>query len=499
MTRAMQRELFGSDVGRGSLALVVQRRAIPSGIETAQLEDLEVNHDPSISDAAKLKQHAIARGDRDKEHHNVKITNANYVGGYEHQGAEIEVPTIHVGPKARAAGGLTLMQLETDYNAYTPSLRATLRAMGRLKDLDTAGAKTDPAALLHDPKLAAKFHLDPNRGDDDRIGHFDVWHAQATEEKIAVANMGAGFKQLQAAISGFRAAEGMLRRRQRQAELEDAKGKKERIDQTVETLEKIVDTCFKAVEAAESVESFLESTRDVADLEAIEAKESYKQTRSAQQSLGAAAEKVGEQIKKHHKQVESWLKEGGITLKNVLIFATGNANEYEQLTQQISKLNKQIADLGFDIETNQIREAEERLDGMKLEIGVRIQTAAAKQEQARMGARTFGHSMAGDEGALAMFAAQTYQDLAIFGGDADRQRRTRIDPYLGWLLGFLDRNAYPALGNGWQDDWNVLQAWGQAMVEQREFFTARAPEWKQKAQAWNEFFAQLTGGPLVRG
>jgi hypothetical protein len=239
MTRAMQRELFGSGVGRGSLAPVVQRRAIPSGIETAQLEDLEVNHDPSISDAAKLKQHAIARGDRDREHHNVKITNANYVGGYEHQGAEMAVPTIHVGPKARAAGGLTLMQLETDYNAYTPWLRATLRAMGRLKDLDTGGAKTDPAAFLHDPKLAAKFHLDPNRGDDDRIGHFDVWHEQATDEKIAVANMGAGFKQLEAAISGFRAAEGMLRRRRKQAELEDAKGKKERIDQTVETLEKI--------------------------------------------------------------------------------------------------------------------------------------------------------------------------------------------------------------------------------------------------------------------
>jgi len=492
---AVSAALLDAEPGRREPGL--QRKAIPSGVEEAELEQLDIESDSAMSSSMKAKAHATARGDKDKQHGNVTITNPNYVGGYEQAGADHPVPTIHVGSAARAAGGETLMQLQTDYNAYTPLLRLTLGAMGRLKDLDRTGAKLDPASLKSDPKLAAKFSPTRAGGDEPSLG-FDAWHAAASDEKIAVSSMRAGFQQLRAAISGFRAAEGMLKRRQKQAQLETAKGKKEKIDQTVETLEKIVETSFKVYETAESIESFFEKPRDVRDLEEVEAKENYKETRSAQQSLGSAATVMGEKMKKHHKKVESWLKDGGLTFKNVLIFATGNAKEYEELTKQISQLQNDLAELGFDIETNQIRQADEQLQGMKLEIGVRIQAATGKRDQARKAARTYGHIMAGDEGALAMFAAQAYQDLAIDGGAADRLRETRIDPYLGWLLAFLKNNAYIALGHGWRQDWDDLQAWGQDMVEQRNFFSTHQPMWNEKAGEWNAFFEQLTGGPLVR-
>jgi hypothetical protein len=443
----------------------------------------------------------------------VNIFNANYVGGYETAGALQAVSTLHVGPKARNAGGKTLVRLELDYNDYVPLLHSTLRAMGRLKDLANAGAKLDPAAVAADRKLAAHFgRLDAERGaDSDPRRDFDIWSGHATEEPIAIASMGAGFHQLRAAIKGFRAAEDMLKRRRKQAMLANAESQKREIDEKVETLEKIVDTCFKAAEAAEFVESTIELSAELRELETVEGvggktitmtrQQSQgwgERTRSAQQSLGSAAATLGEQLKLRHKKVESWLKEGGITLKNVLIFATGDAKEYEQLTKDISTLKNGIAQLGFDIETNQIEQAEEQLQGMKLELGVRGRLARAKQGEARAAARTFGEGMAGREGMLAMYAAQAYQDLALFGGEADRLRRARIDPYLDWLYGFVKDSPYVAEGNGWYDDWAILRDWGQQMVEQREFFSARTPEWLQRAAQWNEFFANMTGGPLVR-
>jgi hypothetical protein len=223
-----------------------------------------------------------------------------------------------------------------------------------------------------------------------------------------------------------------------------------------------------------------------------------KRTKSMQQSLGSGAAALGEQLKKRHSQVESWAKSGGITLKNVLLVATGNAKEYEELTQQIGVLKNGIAQLGFDIETSQINQAQEQLDGMKLEVGVRTRGAAAKQGEARAAARTFGQGVGGSEGALAMYAAQAYQDLALFGGEADKLRRTRIDRYLGWLFAFVKDSPYVAEGHGWYEDWITLRDWGQQMVEQRDFFSTRVPEWKQKAMAWNDFFATMTGGGVMK-
>ncbi len=483
--------------GNSAVTAAIQRKAIASGGETAALEDLDLTDQSAISPSIRAKDQAIARSDKDRAHHNVTITNKNYVGGYENAGADHPVPTIHVGTEGRAAGGETLLQLQSDYNAYTPLLRATLKSMGRLKDLDAAGAKLDPAALKADPKVAAKFTSTAASGKLAGVA-LNAWSDQATEEEIAVESMRAGFQQLNAAIHGFRAAETMLKHRQKQAKLENAEAKKEKIDQTVETLEKIVDTCFKAYEMAEGIETFLDTTRDVKDLEAVEAKESYKESHSKQQSLGRAATVVEQQIQKHKGKAKDWLKEGGLTFKNVLIFATNNEQEYEQLTTQIAQLKSDLADLEFKKEDEQIREAEDQLEGMKLEIGVRIKQTRAKRDAARAAAGSFGDIMAGDEGTLAMYAAQAYMDLAINGGAANRQRESRIDPYLGWLYGFLKDNAYVALGHGWKPDWNDLQEWGQEMVEQRDFFSGKQPDWSKKAAEWNAFFEEVTAGPLVK-
>jgi hypothetical protein len=499
---------------RVSVAPALAPAAVGAGVETAGLEDLDLtSHPGGAPDDFRKKQVKTARGDKDATHRNVTIFNANYVGGNERSGALHEVPTIHIGPTARAAGGETLMQLQLDYNDYVPLLHSTLRAMGRLKDLDNAGAKLDPEALRSDPALAAKFKpLEATKQkDNDRIGDFDSWSGHATEESIAVASMGAGFQQLKAAISGFRAAESMLKRRQKEAKLAGAEDKKAAIDQKIDTLVKIVDTCFKAVEIAGNVEAIMSMSSEFNDLQTVEGpggktstmtkqqSEGWEnRTKSVQQSLGSGAAALGEQLKKRHTQVESWAKSGGITLKNVFLVASGDAKEYEELTQQISSLKNGITQLGFDIETRQISEAQEQLDGMKLEVGVRTRGAAAKQGEARASARTFGQGVGGNEGALAMYAAQAYQDLALFGGEADKLRRARIDRYIGWLFAFVKDSPYVAEGHGWYEDWITLRDWGQQMVEQRDFFSGRVPEWKQKSAAWNDFFATMTGGGLMK-
>jgi hypothetical protein len=524
VTGSLETEAAGlaAPVARGipvrvSAAAGLALAAVTAGAETASLQELDL--DPALASMPadmKRKWVGTARTE-ERGRKGVTIFNANFLGGNEMAGVLHEVPTIHIGPAARAEGGETLIQLQLDYNDYVPLLHATLRAMGRLKDLDNAGAKLDPAAVMADPKLAAHFKpLDATHGKDkdrvnDLIGDFDTWSGHATEEQIAVASMGAGFDQLKAAISGFRAAEGMLRRRQKEAKLAGDESKKAAIDEKVETLVKIVETCFKAVEYAESVESLIEMSTEFHELETVEGvggktstmtkqqSEGWgKRTESTQQSLGSAAAKIGEQLKKQHTRVESWMKEGGVTLKNVLIFATHDAKEYDQLTHDISQLKNDIAQLGYNIETDKIREAEKQLEGMKLEIGVRTKTARAKQGEARAAARTFGTGMAGNEGALAMFAAQAYQDLALFGGEADRLRRTRIDRYTGWLYAFVADSPYVAKGHGWYEDWITLRDWGQYLVEQRDFFTPRVPEWQQKAAQWNEFFAEMTGGGLLK-
>ena len=505
--------LRGLDSGRPSID--VQRRVIESGAEKAELEQLDLGSEAGMSESMKRNKHQIVRGEKDKEHHNVTITNAHFVGGYEHAGADHPVPHIRVGDRALAKGGDTLRQLQVDYNAYTPSLKPTLRGMGRLKDLENAGAKLDPAAVEADPALAAKFAMNPGQfaQKDQRAVAFNAWSAEAKREEIAVAKVAAGYQQLRAAITGFRRAEYLLQGRNKQAALEGAEAKKEKIDQTVETLHKIVDVSFKALEGLEQIESFMESGVELKELSAAEEevakhetneqaaesrKDVYKQTRSKQQAAMDAGKWSKDKVAWMRKHAGDWAKEGGLTLDNVLIFATGNAAEYQQLTTQINNLKADLVELKFNEETLEIKEASERLDGMKLEVGIRIREAKADRESARAAAGTFGHVMGGDEGTLAMFAAQAYEDLATFGGAADRQRRTTLDSRLGWLLAFLQNNKDIARGHDWADDWLTLGEWGQNLVEQRDFFSERTPEWISRARAWNEFLARMTGGGLTR-
>src|SRR5262249_61630250 len=108
----------------------------------------------------------------------------------------------------------------------------------------SGGPRRDLGAIGEGGSLSRQFKpLNAERAaDNEKIGDFDTWSGHATEERIAVASMGAGFHQLKAAISGFRAAEGMLKRRKKQGQLAEAEAKKAAIDQQNEALEKIIDT-----------------------------------------------------------------------------------------------------------------------------------------------------------------------------------------------------------------------------------------------------------------
>jgi len=55
---------------------------IESGAEKAELEQLDLGSETGMPESMKRNKHQIARGERDREHHNVTITNAHFVGGY---------------------------------------------------------------------------------------------------------------------------------------------------------------------------------------------------------------------------------------------------------------------------------------------------------------------------------------------------------------------------------------------------------------------------------
>jgi hypothetical protein len=429
------------------------QRNVATGTEQSQLEELEIVSDSGMTAAQKKKSQASARRDQMYPgNRKVTIVNPNYVGSYEHAGADHPVPTIQVGSEARVRGGGRLGKLQTEYDTYTPSLRATLKAMGRLKDLDNAGAKIDPAALKSDPKLAARFG--GRAGDHSK--EFHTWSALATDQGDTVKDMQVGFEHLKAALFGFRAAQNLLEQRQKRGQLEEAKSKKKEIDETMETLVSIIETCRKAYDWSEALEG----------------------AALANEAVDASG------IKQEVKQ-------------ELLLFATGKSKEYKRLTKQIEALQKNLVALKFKEESDRINESFTELGAMQKEVQNRVGHASHKGGQARAAAGDFGTAMAGEDGALAMFAAQAYQDLAFHGSSADDQRRGRIDPHLTWLFGFLEHDRKRAEAERWTEDWSILVEWGQQMVEQRNFFSERTPEWNKKAAAWNEFFVELTGGPLA--
>jgi hypothetical protein len=202
---------------------------------------------------------------------------------------------------------------------------------------------------------------------------------------------------------------------------------------------------------------------------------------------------MGDMLSRHKADIEKWAKSSGLTLKNVFLVCTGDYAKYGALKDDIAIAKQKVEQLGMDIETQQIKQAEVQLDGMVMEVNVRAEKVGVQQRTARGAAGAFGGVVGGDDGTLAMYAAQAYKDLTLFGGEASREHKAKLAPRLGWLGGLLDDTKYTVGKAGSMDEWRDVYEWAVGMGEQQEFLDERLPDWNAKSAAWNQFFAQMTG------
>ena len=148
---------------------------------------------------------------------------------------------------------------------------------------------------------------------------------------------------------------------------------------------------------------------------------------------------------------------------------------------------------------SEIKQAKEALDGFSMELGVQSKSVNAERMQARKAAHSFGqHLGQGQDGIMAMYVANAYEELALFGPQADRQRRKldgkvdRIDLYLG----DDSTKAYWG-GHGWGQDWRELVENVITVRYHRDFFPDKIAEWQERNSAWEAYVKQIAGSDLI--
>jgi hypothetical protein len=445
-----------------------------------------------------------------------KLAAPKAVGDYEQRAgdaiAELSPLSISAQAKNHANGeGVPIVNYERDYNAYLFPLKATFRAMGRLGDLARAGAPLDPVKAKADPafrKMTEKLRPD-SRGEH---ASFDQWSEQQSELRIATLGHEASYAQLQAALTGFQAAQYKLDRMRKQAEKESAEGKKAQIDQTIDTLVKIIDVSKMAISTVSKIDTLMNMSWAPSDVDgdaigktadeqqAIDdALAAGKSTRGRGQKAVDAATKIAGALKVSADKAKGWLEGAGFSTRDLLMVATGNAKEYDELTRKINTLNAQIQNLGVDIEMTEIKQAEQALAGFNMQFNVSSMGVASERKQARDAAGSFG-SAGGTEGKMAMYVVNAYEELALFGGHADQQRKAKLDAKSDNIEGYLMYHhvQWYYLGHELKADYNELLNNVALVHQQRDYFSEKVPEWKARKEAWEQYLEDLTGKDLVK-
>jgi hypothetical protein len=474
-------------------------------------QEFEGPHDKSAEAGQKKKEARIAKD----------LVNPNATGGFEKRAIEMGAlgETLHTSAAVKNDIGSGLVEYETGYNMHTAPLKSTLRSMGRLKDMQSAGAHMDPAALSADKALAGKFHkvsftekAGATGHDGDARAAYNQWTEQQQEMEVATVAYEAGQQILVGAIHHFTKAQMMLQKRSKQGEMEGVKAKKGEIDAAADTLVDIVNVSMSALNAVSTIDSMVNKTFEASDTSASEhaygggkqtqeefeaadkAETKANSTTSKQQSLGSMAERSGNAIKAHAGKVQGWLDKGGVSLKDIMIVAMGDAAAYDKYTKQIEKLKQQLAALDLDIENEEIKSAETSLNGFQLDLAARKKMVSIKTLSTRAASQTFAQQLdSGTGGVLAMMTAEAYQELAMNGAQADQQRH-QIDRFVPWLDRVVGDKKLRFEAEGWGEDFNAIRHNVISMYGEKEHFATHLPEWKSKAAAWKSFLAEMMGG-----
>jgi hypothetical protein len=483
--------------------------AMEHGEQYAQLEELTAGETTYTSQLTPAQKAQAKKGETIA---GKALQGPTAVGTYEKQGkaaASGLMPlAVGNGPLRHAAeDGTPLVNYQSDYNEYLFPLKATLRSMGRLEDLAQTGAPLDPALA---PKRAP-LSLDDQK-DAGAENAYNDWSRAQTGLSLSVESHTASDMKVLAALSGFRAGQAKLQRMKAQVEKGEAEEKKHKIDETVETLVKIVEVSEKAVSATVKIQSLLSSVADPEDVDPDMVGKNEKEqhdidrkvkagarSKSVEQKIADKAVVLGEKLHVSAEKAEGWLKGAGFGLKDLFIVATGNAQAYDDLTRQIAKLNAQIENLQIEAEMAEIKQAQQALDAFSMELSVNAHTVSAGVTQARRGAQNFGQSLGGGvETQMMMYVAEAYEELKLFGDEAARDR-AKLDPKVERIFSYIhDTSTVPVYkGHGWEDDWRNIDENARIVMDHRDYFSEKIPEWDRRATAWEQYLAALSGSRLV--
>jgi hypothetical protein len=393
-----------------------------------------------------------------------------------------------------------LAHYQTAYNTYTSPLRSTLRAMGRARDVSLTGAPLTPAQMS--PKLAKRFKkLSLEDKHDDGAQHeMGSWADAQTRMQVHAKGLYTGQTLLRGASQGFHRVQAMIEQRRLEARREGMVGQIAKIEHTAEVAARIVEVSTEAVLGAAEIDEALDAGIELDESESESGEAD--QWSGGQQQLGNGLAAAGAGVSRG-KAVAAQLQKYALAgqtfeLKDVFIVAQGDAGRYLQYERDVAQLSEQIGELQFVEEKLEIAAAKTQLEGFTLDLASRKLDLQADRRNARNAAQQFGQGGGGGKQAvLAMYAAEAFQELDIFGTIANDQREQYVDPVKGGAARFVESRWE------WFEGENLIQ---QAIdlrdnligvSQQKQYFDEHLPEWQATAQQWRRFLEVRTDKPLL--
>jgi hypothetical protein len=449
-----------------------------------------------IDDAEELDALTYEVGAVGKKHARGQIGGAESVGEFEQgaiqAGSRLTQP-LDLSDKFLTAAGPHMGSYQASYNLYTAPLRTSVRALGRVKDVQMTGAPLVPAELEQNAALSKKV----KRGNAAAQNIYDDWSDSQSSMVSEAKNYSAGIALVRAAIDGYTAARMKLDRRAKEAELAGKSAQKAEIDRAAETLAEITKMAAVAWSGAAEIDAALAVGIDPVASEETAAKlfkandgVEHVETKSASAHANEKTQEVINRLKAHGT--------AAISLEDLFIVGMGKAGEYEKLERAIAKLEGQISELEFATESQEINAATSSLRAFNIDLVARSESVGKERTMSRRRAATFASALGGgEEMKFAMYAAEAYQELDLFGTIAHQQRIATVDPRKPDIVGYLERYSHDMERHGFHLDRLKLSGNLTNIDNQRQFFAERLPEWQGRASAWRIFLKARMGDSLI--
>lgn len=427
---------------------------------------------------------------------------------------------LHLGEWIKKDGAPVVGEYQAAYNTYAAPLRKTLRAEGRVKDLSMANAPLTPADLEKNPKLFAHYQNLDLKGPQD--SEMSAWSKTQSQMVTNVQRYGAGQHLLAGAVAAYDAVQRGLQAKRKEFEKQAKQAEIDKVDQAVHTIHKIMDVTAEAWTFSGELDELI-GTQSFDENKEVEVPdeptkrnpnwvhgtaddptgENTKFKNKGQKVAGAidAAKLETAQARQIFADAKAKIASGGeydLSIDGILTAVMGG-KQYLQLKQEVAALGAQIQELGLEKEHEELISATNNLQGFKMSFKADTQQLKNDRVAARDGARNFAVKVqSGDEGIMAMYAAEAYQELALFGDLAEQERKDMY-PALGRARRYMNDTSIKRFeANNEMDDAKRLASNIEDAMFARTFFEHHLPQWKATAKAWNDFFGKNAKHDLVR-